>query len=370
MSSALTRRHLLGSAVGAVASWPVAAQATEVADGRPVQLTEFIWVGAGQGVVPREINAEYEKAHPNVKVTLYESSNAVTFPKMVAQRQIDPKSPLVNFGYFSGDALTKGEADDMFLSLDPVKLPNVANAFDNMRFPGNKGVGFGVTVNGFLYNKKLVREPPTRWNDLFAPRFKGKVMLFDYSWLLNGFMAVAVADRPPGQTAPAIDVAFEKFSKAAQDGQFLAMFNANEQAKEALARGDALVVPEQLSFGISWNKEQPGGDGPFGYAVPKEGAVAYVGYLGIVNGSTPDQVDVASQLINITLEPDNISRYCNLTALLPTVRGAKLKPELAEQPLFAPEVVEKAIVPDFAFIAQNDAAWRQRWDRDVKARMK
>ena len=75
-----------------------------------------------------------------------------------------------------------------------------------MHFAGGTGVGFGITTNGLLYNRKLVTEPPTGWNDIFEPRFKGKVMLFDYSWILNGFIAVAMANRPAGQSAPAIDL--------------------------------------------------------------------------------------------------------------------------------------------------------------------
>jgi hypothetical protein len=52
------------------------------------------------------------------------------------------------------------------------------------------------------------------------------------------------------------------------------------------------------------------------------------------------------------------------------VKNAALKPELAKEPLFAPAVVRDSIVPDFALIAKHDAEWRQRWDREVKAKMK
>jgi putative spermidine/putrescine transport system substrate-binding protein len=289
---------------------------------------------------------------------------------MVAQRYVDRAHPLVNFGFFSGEVLTKGMVDKMFVPLDPKRIPNMANVFGNMVFGGRTGVGFATSGVGFVYNKKLVKEPPTSWNDIFAPRFKGKVMLFDYAWLLNGLYGVAMASRAPGESAPAIDAAFEKFAKAARDGQFLATFNANEQAKVAMARGDALMAPEQLSFGIAWNAGSPENAGTYGYSVPKEGAIAYVGYLAIVDGSTPDQIEVASDIINITLEPKNVGRYCNLTALAPTVKNAALKPELAKEPLFAPAVVRDSIVPDFALIAKHDAEWRQRWDREVKAKMK
>src|SRR4051794_33450740 len=93
----------LGGVVGAqlpllpLAAQKAMAQATQVAGGRPVKLTEFVWVGAGQGVVPREVNAAYEKGHSNVTVALYEGANTSMYPKLLAQRAIEPKNPLVNF---------------------------------------------------------------------------------------------------------------------------------------------------------------------------------------------------------------------------------------------------------------------------------
>ncbi|HLJ60522.1 MAG TPA: ABC transporter substrate-binding protein [bacterium] len=373
----ITRRELLrqGGAAGAALGIgalggitlgaPGAADAA-VAGGRKVQVTEFIWIGGGQGVVPREVKASFEKANPNVSIELYEGTNAVAYPKMVAQRQVDPNKPLINFGFFNVDAQTKGEKDGMWLGLDPAKVPNMANVYPSYHRPNNTGIGWGFSAVGILYNKKLVKEPPTSWNDIFAPRFKGKVMLFDYAWGFNGLLAVAHAN---GGDAKHIDVAFEKFSKAAQNGQFLALFTTNEQVKDALARGEALIAPYFTSFAITWNQESPNNAGPFAYAIPKEGVVAFTYYFNAVKGSTPDQIDVASSVINTYLSKPTIERYCNLTATIPAVKGVSLKPDLQKEPVFQSSVIEKAIQPDWATTnAQNDA-WKQRWDREVKAKM-
>ncbi len=374
----MTRRELLrrGGAAGAaigLGAWggfalgaPGRAAAAPVAGGRKVQLTEFIWIGGGQGVVPREVKASYEKANPNVNIELYEGTNAVTYPKIVAQRQVDPNKPLINFGFFNVDAQTKGELDDIWMSLDPAKIPNMANVHPSYHRPHDTGIGWGFSAVGILYNKKLVKEPPTSWNDLFAPRFKGKVMLFDYAWGFNGLLGVAYAN---GGDAKHIDATFEKFSKAAQDGQFLALFTTNEQVKDALARGEALIAPYFTSFAITWNQETPGGNGPFAYAIPKEGVVAFTYYFDIIKGSTPDQVAVASEVINTYLSKPTIERYCNLTATIPAVKGVSLKPELQQEAVFQPSVVEKAIQPDWVTTNTQNNAWKQRWDREVKAKM-
>jgi ABC-type Fe3+ transport system substrate-binding protein len=140
--------------------------------------------------------------------------------------------------------------------------------------------------------------------------------------------------------------------------------------KDGLARGEALVAPYFTSFAISWNEEDATGGGPFGYVVPKEGIIAFTYYFQIIRGSRPEQVDVASDIINMYLWRDTIARYCNLTATIPAIKGAKLKPQYGMEAVFQPAAIEKAIQPDWAYVAEKTPEWRQRWDREVKARMR
>src|SRR2546426_11850922 len=58
-----------------------------------VKLTMFIWAGANQGVVPREVVARDLKAHPDGEIEFWESTNAATYPKMLAAEQADPHAP-------------------------------------------------------------------------------------------------------------------------------------------------------------------------------------------------------------------------------------------------------------------------------------
>lgn len=375
--SVLSRRLLLksvgaGSAMlcGGLSPLVDAASAeSQVADGRQVRLTEFVYLGGNQPQVPRELIAQYEAQHPNVHVDVLEGNNARDFPKILAQHRIDAKNPLVHFGHFTPDSIAKGMLEDMWLKLDPAKVPNMRLAVDSLRFPHDCSVGFGLWAVGFVYNKKFVKEPPVSWDDLFAPRFKGRVILFDYAWLINGFMGVAYAH---SKKQPAIDAAFEKYAKAARDGQFLAMYTSNQQAKEILARGDAWMAPQFLNLAVTWNNDevQRGGEAPFGYTIPKEGVVAAPNDLAIMKACTPDQREVAEYLTNQNLDPEVVGRYCTLTSTIPGIKGAKVGGKLAEEPLFQPTVAENAIVQDYDLVTAKDSDWRQRWDREVKSVMK
>lgn len=327
----------------------------------PVDLTHFVWVGGGQQVVPREVIPQYMEEHPNVDIEFYEGTNAVTYPKMVAAKQADPDNPLINFGFFNVDATVKGTKDDMWVSLDPEKIPNMSHIYEGFRRPDNKGIGWGMVGIGLMYNSDLVEEPPTSWLDILDPRFKGKVVTFDYGFnLLLAPLAYAL-----GGDANNTEEAWELLSQAAADGQFLALGSSNEDIKSPVVRGEALIAPWFNALSRAWAEE----GAPLDYAVPKEGQVAFPLFFQIVKGSTPRQLDVASDIINTYLEPATLSRYCNVTKSIPASPDAELSEELADDPAFQPEAVEGAMQLDWDTMAEKDSEWRKRWDREVKANM-
>jgi putative spermidine/putrescine transport system substrate-binding protein len=353
----------LGAALGGSGLLSACAPAAGGGD-QPVQLTHFIWVGGGQGIVPREVKAEYERDHPNVAIELYEGTNATTYPKMVAQKEVDPNKPLINFGFFNIDATTKGTLDDMWISLDPEKIPHMNDVYEPYWRPENKGIVWGISGVGLMYNPELVEEPPTSWNDIFDPRFKGQVAVWDYAWGFNGLAAVAHAN---GGDEENIDVSFDLYSQAAKDGQFRFFFDSNQAIKDAMVRGEVAVAPFFNSFPINWGPKGEGG--PFAYAIPEEGMVAFPLLFQIVKGSSDEQIAVAEEIVDIYLSPEVLGRYCSLTANVPTSEFVKLDKDYALEPAFDKDNVANAMQLDWAAIATHNTEWKERWDREVKAYM-
>lgn len=326
-----------------------------------VQLTHFIWVGGGQDVVPKEVIPAYTKEHPNVKIELYEGTNSVTYPKMVAAKQADPNKPLINFGFFNITATVKGAKDDMWVSLDPKKIPNMNDVYPAYHRPDEKGVAWSIDAMVIMYNKDLVKDPPTSWLDLLDPKYKGKVVTFDYPFDL---MLVPIAHALGGD-AKHVEEAFRLISEAAANGQFLAFGSSNDDVKNPIVRGEALIAPWYAGLAIPWARE----GAPLDYAIPKEGQGSFPVYYQIVKGSTDKQIEIASEIINIYLSPEVETRNCELTSGIPTSSKAILSDETKNAPAFQKENVEKAIQLDWDTMAEMDAEWRKRWDREVKAVM-
>lgn len=321
-------------------------------------ITFFIWAGSNQGVVPMEVITAYRAAHPDVTINVLESNNAITYPKMVAARRTTPDSPLVSCGFFNVNSITRGDVDDMWEPMDPARIPNMTHVMARYARPENRGVPYQMSAIGLMFNKNAYKTPPDSWTALWDPANKGRVIMFDYDT-----RALAIAARLNGGSENDIEPGFKIWSEHADN--FRALVDANDAVKNAMASGEAWIAPWFSSQAVLWMKE----GAPFGFVVPKEGAIGFPLYLSIVKGLTAPQRAVCEDIINTLLDGKNAGRYAELTAGIPTISNATLSPEQMNDPRLNIDVAANAIVLDYSVIARNTADWHRRWDREVKRRM-
>jgi putative spermidine/putrescine transport system substrate-binding protein len=330
-----------------------------------VHLTEFTWVGSGQDVQPPKVRAAYEKQHPNVKIDFSPGTNAETYPKIVQSLQVDPNNPLINFGFFNIDAMTKGTQAGIWTPFDPKLVTNLSNVFPAYRRPQNKGVFFALSSIGLMYNKERVDPPPTSWKDLWAPRFKGKVAFWDApNWSFNGLVETA---RLHGGGEKNIEPGMKVYEDAAKSGQIQSLYTSNDAGKQLLVSGAAWITP--FFFGVMepWVVNEKA---PLGYVVPKEGQIAFPLGFAVVKGSSDAQKKASEEIINTMLTPEFVGEWCNLTYGLPAVKGASIKPELKNLDAYKEGNIANAIQLDWATIAKNNNDWLEQWNSRVKANLK
>ncbi len=348
----------LGAAGVSLAStlvFPIDAMAADVA------LTMFIWSGGEQGTVAREVVAKYLAENAGTKIDFYESSNAVTYPKMLAARDANPDQPLVNFGYFNVGVTFQGDADNMWDTMDPAKIPNMDNVFPAYRRPGDKGVGNSVSLIGIGYNTEFVKTPPTSWADVWSnPDYKGRVVLFDYLWPYTTVVQAALMN---GGSVKNPDPGFEIWSK--HTDQIMALVTSTQQAQNLMARGDAWITVWSKGNIQQWKDA----GAPVDFAIPKEGCVAFPLFFQIVVGTTPEQKAVAEKILNVLLSPEELSRWCDLNGLAPCSKGVPLPERMANDPAYKPDTIANAIQLDWAGLAAMDNQYKEKWDRMVKAKM-
>lgn len=345
---------LCAAAVVALLAPPSLAQGRD-----PAKITFFIWAGSNQGVVPMEVIEAYRKANPRVTVELLESNNMITYPKMVAARRTTPDNPIVHCGFFNVDSIVKGDVEGMWETMDPAGIPNMRNLTPGYARPENRGVGYMMSGIGLLYNKNAVKQPPTSWTDLWSPAYRQRVTMFDYDLRM-----MAIAARLNGGNEENPDPGFRIWAQNAQN--LRALVDSNDAIKNLLASGDAWVAPWFTSISTVWIEE----GAPFAFAVPKEGLIAFPLFLAIVNGVTPAQRAVCQDLINTLLTPENSGRYGQLTRNIPLVKDAVLSEEQRKNPMLNPDVATNAIRLDYSLLGEVATEWKERWDREVKFRLR
>ncbi|WP_127520036.1 extracellular solute-binding protein [Mesorhizobium sp. Z1-4] len=325
----------------------------------PVEITFFIWAGSNQGVVPMEVIDAYKKENPHVTINILESNNTITYPKMVAARRTTPDDPLVHCGFFNVDSMTKGDVDDMWESLDPALVPNMEKVIEKFRRPDNRGVGYQMSGIGILYNKDAVKEPPTSWSAMWSEEYRGRVTMFDYDTRM-----MVVASMLNGGDERNMDPGFQTWSDNAEN--LKALVDSNDALKNLLVAGDAWIAPWFSSLAHVWIEE----GAPLGFAVPDEGAIAFPIFLTVANGVDDAERKVCSDLVNTLLSPENAGRYGQLTFSIPVVEGASATEEQENDPTLNLDLAKDAIVPDYSHIAEMTPDWRQRWDREVKFKLR
>jgi putative spermidine/putrescine transport system substrate-binding protein len=334
--------------------------AQQASAGGTERLTLFVWSGLNLPTVAHEVARFYMQNNPGVTIEVLEGQNFEVYPKMVSARKLTPDRPLVHFGYSNTQFTYQGDIDDMWEALDLRNIPNAANVADAYKRPENRGIGFSIAPVGLIYNPNFVREPPTSWTDMWHPRFRGKVTSIKYAWYTNGLV---VAARLNGGSERNIDPGFRLWSERAN--QFVAFANSNVEVRDLIVRGDAHIAAMFGGNALTW-KEQ---GAPIEFVIPREGMIAFPLFLVVVKGVTPQQKRIAEGVINLILSERWLARWAALTYFVPTSTKVVVPPSLRGLPMYSPQETARAIQFDWATIARNETAWRERWDKEVVARM-
>ena len=182
--------------------------------------------------------------------------------------------------------------------LDHSALDNTKNILPALQHPaydpqGKYSVVYTWGVTGIVYNKKYVKTPPTSWNDLWNPAYKGRVILLNDSREVLG-----MALKKNGFSVNSKNKA--ELDKAVQD---LRRLSPNVLAYDTDTIKQKFIA-EEAWIGTMWS-----GDASFAhkdnkdlaFVIPKEGAVIWADTFAIPKGAR--HKDLAQKFINYLYDP-------------------------------------------------------------------
>ena len=294
----------------------------------------------------------FEAAHPDVDVRWLDMGSQEVYDRIRSERA-NPQADV----WFGGPSLIFAlAARDSLLDC---RRPTWADAIA----PRGRGVGdcyFATyeTPAVFLYPESLLThaEAPQDWDDLLAPRWKGKIIIRDpvASGTMRAVWGLILSRslRATGDTAAGF--AFLR----GLDGQTKEYVQNPALVSEKIARQEGIVtvwdLPDVL---ISRRRGMP-----IGYVFPRSGTVAIEDGIAVVRGSK--RADVARAFVEFAGTPEMQLAAAREVYRLP----ARLDLPADSLPDWVRDVRRQMVVADVDWtqLAERGPEWMRWWDQHVR----
>jgi len=187
----------------------------------------------------------------------------------------------------NGIFLTDFQLKNWLTELDLTKLPNFtqyasprvqARAFD----PGNKfSIPWQSGFTGIGYNPKLTGREITSFNDLFDPKFKGKVGMFSENQDTGNLALVGMGIKPENSSPKDWQAAADKLKKQRDDGIVRKYYD--QSYIDALSKGETAL--SMAWSGDIFQANLSAGNHDLKFVIPNEGGVIWTDNMTIPVGA-------------------------------------------------------------------------------------
>jgi putative spermidine/putrescine transport system substrate-binding protein len=260
----------------------------------------------------------------------------------------------------SMDVACLGDADmyeinqaGVFMPLDPKLVPNMANVLPKLQKSYSAPHIYSGKV--IVYNTDKIKAAPQSYNDLWDPKYKGKVGLVDLLY----FQFIESAALINGGNVKNYEPGKAKLLELKQLD--VKVYPSNEALAAALKSEEIWITIMWRARAVQWKKAGI----PVNSAVPREGATPIVFEMAIPINA-PDK-DCAPLYLNAMLDPKAQVGFADKMGYVPTVKNATLPPELKKELDFTPEEQANFFVPDLGYIAEHNSEWLEWWNKVFKA---
>lgn len=340
-------KGLGAAATGAMLPGMTSSPSSAQAAGRVVVGT---WGGDYARLLSKNVEEPFLKPR-GFEVVQDQASDAPRRAKMVAERRL-PRGTTDVQG-LSAAQMFEMDAAGVAEPIDYSRLRNAGNIIPIARYPF--GVGHIISGKVVVFNPKLVTTAPTGYKDCFDPKYGNKLGFIDIQYQ---FVMLAAGLAAAGDMT-SLEKGKELLLAAKRGGARI--YPTNEAFAQALKT-------EEISIGMMWRARavqwQNAGINVDSIA-PSEGTMAYVsGFM--IPKNAPNKA-AAYAYIDAMLEKGAQENFAIDMGFGPTVTNAVVAPDLQKRIGFTPEESQKMKDLNYDFLAKNDAAMKEWWDKVFKA---
>jgi putative spermidine/putrescine transport system substrate-binding protein len=351
MSSALSRRKFLIAA-------GTATTALSLGGGfSPARAEDKFTMSSAGGTWGQFLRTSFVEGSDFAKMDIAyeEGGDSVRLSKLIASRS-NPAVSVINF--LTPEQMLAGEANCV-QAYDPDIVTNLKNIYPAALTPPigdlkNWGAAFSIAATGLVYNNKEVTAAPKSWNDLWNPKYKGKIGIPDYGWI--GISWIHALNRDLGGNEDNLDPAIKALIDLRKKNNAI-VIGSTDQASKALASGEIVMLP--WFNGRAFEMQEKGL--PIDVAYVKNSVVQTNGFL--IPKGTRFQKE-ANQLVQRSLSPECQVTLCKLSRYAPANKEVKLPTEF-ERYAIPPAALEASAPLDWGKVNKYRAANLKRWTEEV-----
>ncbi len=256
----------------------------------------------------------YTKLH-GVQVNNVPGVSHVTLAKLTQEK----KAPQIDVAWIDAGLSEEAGSRGLLDIMDPIRIPNIANMVDEGVYKNKSGeiysLGTGFFSIGIVYNTEEVKQPPTSWNDLWKPEYKGTTIVPNLQNSLSFFLMMSEI------YGGSIDNS-EAYINKLKQLDALAFFDSSGQATNLFESGEAVIGAHYAQ--AAWTIADKGL--PISFVVPTEGAAADDIRIHKVKDG-PGNSDDIDGFINYAVSQDAASCMANTLYVGPATNGVVLTAE-------------------------------------------
>ncbi|MFE1599214.1 ABC transporter substrate-binding protein [Methylobacterium sp. ID0610] len=350
------RRGLLKGLVAAGAAGTSLLHFAEALAQAPAAEVAKLVILSQPGIVPeilRDVTVPaFRKDHPKTEVSFEAASNAVAYPKMLAQRA----NPVVSGAMVNDLFAQRGLNDKMWAKFDPALVPNAAALPEGLSTPGGFGIPFHLTPWGIMYNPDKVEEPKS-WTDLWNPKYKGRVSMWDVY-----YDAYIMAGVVTGK-GPSVEEGIKAW--APHKANIGAWVNSPTMEEDLVHRGEIWLAPH---WG-SWTAMAKSQGKNVAFTIPKEGAVQWTGHMQVCAGFSPAVTELTQRYLNTWLSDACQRAWIERGFYSPASSRVAIPEAMKSNPAIvsAADAVAKLVRPDFVKLGAEMPRLKTLIDRTLKS---
>lgn len=348
---------LFGCAPTASEPDPTPAEATAVPTAEP---TPEVKIGEGRTLVVGIWGAEQEEIVRANLIPEFEELTGATVELVTggssdraALIYAEVDNPSMDVVYLNQAQTQKADADGVIQPANPEGVPNYADLYDIAKASG--GYGVSLMAVGLMYSTEEFAQAPTSWSVCFDEQYKGRVAPFVFPGT-QGTAFLVMSAMINGGSEENMDPGFEAIEGLKP---FPAVLSGIDETNLAFQNGDVVLAPQIGGYVYSFIDQ----GGKVGFVLPDEGGILSMNCAAIPVNSK--NADLAEIWINLHLGEKVQKAYAEVLSYGPTNSKIVLDDKLAERCVYGEADVSKLISLNNSVISENQAAWVERWNKDI-----